>query len=88
MSAGGALVTGSARGIGRAIVIALAGAGYDVAVHYRSSGAAAEEVRGEAEALGVRAVTLGGRARIESDGDVRDVRCSRAAAARAVAAAS
>jgi 3-oxoacyl-[acyl-carrier protein] reductase len=60
MSAGGALVTGSARGIGRAIVIALAGAGYDVAVHYRSSGAAAEEVRGQAEALGVRAVTVAG----------------------------
>lgn len=58
MSAGGALVTGSAAGIGRAIALALAGAGYDVAVHYRTSASEAEATRAEAERLGVRAVAL------------------------------
>ncbi len=54
----GALVTGSARGIGRAILLALAREGYDVAVHYRTSEAEAEATRKSAEALGVRAVAL------------------------------
>ena len=36
-----ALVTGAATGIGRAAVLALARAGYDVAVNYASSEAAA-----------------------------------------------
>ncbi|HWQ23754.1 MAG TPA: bifunctional dihydropteridine reductase/dihydrofolate reductase TmpR [Gaiellaceae bacterium] len=58
MSRGGALVTGSARGIGRAIVLALAREGYDVAVHFRTSARDAEETRAAAEALGVRGVTL------------------------------
>jgi len=58
MSRGGALVTGSARGIGRAIALALAREGYDVAVHFRTSASEAEETRAAAEALGVRAVTL------------------------------
>lgn len=50
-----ALVTGSAKGIGRALALALAGAGYDVAVHYRTSAQEAQEVAGEARARGVRA---------------------------------
>ena len=54
----GALVTGSARGIGRGIVLALAAAGHDVAVHYRQSADEAEATRAEAEALGVSAVAL------------------------------
>lgn len=54
-----ALVTGSARGIGRRIALDLAAAGCDVALHYRSSREEAEAVRAEAEALGVRAVALG-----------------------------
>ncbi|MBM2822381.1 MAG: 3-oxoacyl-(acyl-carrier-protein) reductase [Thermoleophilia bacterium] len=58
MSRGGALVTGSATGIGRGIALALAREGYDVAVHYRRSGAEAEATRSEIEALGVRAITL------------------------------
>ena len=58
MSRGGALVTGSATGIGRGIALALASEGYDVAVHYRRSGAEAEATRSEIEALGVRAITL------------------------------
>ncbi|RIH89926.1 3-oxoacyl-[acyl-carrier-protein] reductase FabG [Meiothermus luteus] len=53
-----ALVTGSARGIGRAILLALAGAGFDVAVHYRTSEEEAEETRRQAEGLGVRAIKL------------------------------
>ena len=39
-----ALVTGGAKGIGAACCRALAGEGFRVAVHYRSSGAAAEEL--------------------------------------------
>ncbi len=50
-----ALVTGSAKGIGRALALALAGGGYDVAVHYLTSRAEAEAVASEAEAKGVRA---------------------------------
>jgi 3-oxoacyl-[acyl-carrier protein] reductase len=55
---GGALVTGSAAGIGRGIALELARAGHDVAIHYRRSEAEAEATRAEAEAFGVRAVTL------------------------------
>ena len=39
-----ALVTGGAVGIGRACVLALAEAGFDVGVHYNSSAAPAEEL--------------------------------------------
>jgi 3-oxoacyl-[acyl-carrier protein] reductase len=56
---GGALVTGSARGIGRAVALALAEDGLDVAIHYRSSREAAQGVAKEADTrFGVRAVTL------------------------------
>ena len=55
---GGALVTGSAKGIGRALALALAADGLDVAVHYRRSQRAAEDVVEQAEALGVRALAL------------------------------
>ena len=55
---GGALVTGSAKGIGRALVLALATDGLDVAVHYRRSRRAAQDVVEQAEALGVRALAL------------------------------
>lgn len=53
-----ALVTGSAKGIGRAIVLALAEKGFDVAVHYRSSESEAERTRQEALAQGVRAIKV------------------------------
>ncbi len=53
-----ALVTGSARGIGRAILLALAEKGFDVAVHYRSSETEAERTRQEALKLGVRAIKV------------------------------
>ena len=41
-----ALVTGSARGIGRAAVLAFAGQGNDVVVNYSASAAAAQAVAG------------------------------------------
>jgi len=50
-----ALVTGSAKGIGRALLLALAGAGHDVVVHYRRSERSAQGVAEEARALGVEA---------------------------------
>lgn len=53
-----ALVTGSAKGIGKAILLALADKGFDVAVHYRSSQTEAEQTRLEAEKLGIRAIKL------------------------------
>lgn len=58
MKRGGALVTGSARGIGRGIALALAREGYDLAIHYLHSTAPAEAARTEAETLGVRAIAL------------------------------
>jgi len=50
-----AIVTGGSRGIGRGIVLALAGAGYDVVVNYASNADAAREVEVEVEKLGGRA---------------------------------
>ena len=54
-----ALVTGAARRIGRAISLALAREGSDVAVHYSHSEREAVELAAEIESLGVRAVALG-----------------------------
>jgi 3-oxoacyl-[acyl-carrier protein] reductase len=51
-----ALVTGSGRNIGRAVVLGLAAAGANVVVHGRSDMAAAQSVVREAEALGVEAL--------------------------------
>ena len=53
-----ALVTGSAKGIGRALLLMLAERGHDVIVHYRSSAAEAEAVAEQARRLGVQAATL------------------------------
>jgi 3-oxoacyl-[acyl-carrier protein] reductase len=51
-------VTGAATGIGRAAVLALARAGFDVALNYSSSEAAARQSAGEAEALGASTLLL------------------------------
>jgi 3-oxoacyl-[acyl-carrier protein] reductase len=48
-----ALITGSASGIGRAEALALARAGYDVAINYSQSEAAAKATAADAEAAGV-----------------------------------
>ncbi len=53
-----ALVTGGATGIGRSAVLALARAGFDVAINYGSSAKAAEAVAHEAQALGAATMTL------------------------------
>jgi enoyl-[acyl-carrier protein] reductase III len=53
-----ALVTGAARGIGRAIALKLAAAGCDVAANYYNSHEEAESLCGEIRALGRRAVAI------------------------------
>ncbi len=53
-----ALVTGSAKGIGKAFLLALAEDGYDVVVHYLNSKVEAEEVAKTAESFGVRTLIL------------------------------
>jgi len=53
-----ALVTGGAIRIGRAIAVALADAGVDVAIHYHRSSSAARRTAREITARGGRAVTL------------------------------
>ena len=53
-----ALVTGAARGIGRGVALALAKAGADVCVNYRSSASAGAEVAGSIRAMGRRALLV------------------------------
>jgi 3-oxoacyl-[acyl-carrier protein] reductase len=53
-----ALVTGAATGIGRSATLALARAGYDVALNYASSEKAARETAAEAEKAGARTLLV------------------------------
>ena len=54
----GVLVTGASSGIGRAIAVAAARAGADVALTYRSNASGARETEAQIRALGQRAVTF------------------------------
>jgi NAD(P)-dependent dehydrogenase (short-subunit alcohol dehydrogenase family) len=62
---GVALITGAARRIGHALALAMADAGYDVAVHHRGGAAEAEALAGEIRAMGRKATTL--QADLEDD---------------------
>lgn len=62
-----ALVTGGAKRLGRAMALALAEAGFDLAIHYAASEVEAEATVAEILALGRRAVALRGDLARESD---------------------
>jgi len=62
-----AFVTGSSRGIGRAIALELARRGADVAVNCRSSVSEAESVCREIREMGRRAVLIVGDIRVEAE---------------------
>jgi 3-oxoacyl-[acyl-carrier protein] reductase len=62
-----ALVTGASRGIGRALAIALARAGADVAVNYRSREDAARETAAEVAGLGRRCLVVAADAAVASE---------------------
>ena len=64
---GAALVTGGATRIGRAICQRLAADGWPVAVHYRSSAAAAGDLVSEIEAAGGRAAAVAADLAVEAE---------------------
>src|ERR1043165_7741192 len=66
-----ALVTGGATGIGRAAVLALAGAGYDVCINYASSEAAARETAKQAGKAGAK--TLLAKCDVSDERAVREM---------------
>ncbi|MEX2285896.1 MAG: SDR family oxidoreductase [Planctomycetaceae bacterium] len=66
-----ALVTGSSRGIGRAIALKLASAGADVVINYVTSKSAAMQVASEVVALGRQAYVV--KADVGQDDDVRSM---------------
>jgi 3-oxoacyl-[acyl-carrier protein] reductase len=66
-----ALVTGASSGIGRAAAVALAAAGYDVAINYSHSEAGARETAALAAAKGARTLVL--RCDVADDACVRSM---------------
>jgi 3-oxoacyl-[acyl-carrier protein] reductase len=66
-----ALVTGGATGIGKSAVLALARAGYDVAINYSSSETAARETSREAQELGAKALLV--KCDVSDEGGVRSM---------------
>lgn len=66
-----ALVTGAARGIGRAIALELASRGAAIAIHYKTSAAEAETLSADVQALGVDTFVIQGD--ISSKDDSRRV---------------
>ena len=63
-----ALVTGASRGIGRAVALALAEAGADVAINYRANADTARELQDQIIGMGRRAVAI--RSDVSSAGEV------------------
>jgi NAD(P)-dependent dehydrogenase (short-subunit alcohol dehydrogenase family) len=55
---GAALVTGAGRRVGRALALALASAGLDVAVHYRGSADDADDVVAQIQTMGRNAIAV------------------------------
>lgn len=72
------LITGAAKRLGRAIALELAQAGYDVAIHYRSSKGDADSLAAEVKAMGRRAALV--EADLAKEGEVETI-VPRAAAA-------
>lgn len=64
-----AIITGASRGIGRAIALALAGAGANIAVNYRSRDNEAEDVASQIRKLGRLAVTVKADVSVSADVD-------------------
>ena len=58
MAGKAAIITGSSRGIGRGIALALAARGWDVVVNYKSNRQAAEETQADIEKLGAEALLV------------------------------
>lgn len=66
-----AIVTGAARGIGRAVALALARNGCHIVLHYNASAQDAKEVRGLIESHGVRATLV--RADLRQTGAAQEI---------------
>ena len=64
-----ALVTGASRGIGKAIAIALAEAGADIAVNYRAKAEAAESVCQTIRAAGRKCIAVQADVSLSADVD-------------------
>ncbi|MHC6181484.1 3-oxoacyl-[acyl-carrier-protein] reductase [Clostridium sp. JNZ X4-2] len=55
-----AVITGAAKGIGRAIALKLADDGFDIVINYRNSSGSIEELIGEIESKGRRSIAVQG----------------------------